>query len=97
MHRESPDGSSSIAMRSLAREGARLAALLLVSAVVVLQLVRDRGAGRSGNTVEAEGDTLSLDLPSMENIRYSWQHDFTAPGKGPYMGLFFVESTYYTI
>ena len=96
MPRESPVGSSSIAMRSLAREGARLAALLLVSAVVVLQLVRDRGAGRS-NTVEAEGDTLSLDLPSMENIRYSWQHDCTAPGKGPYMGLFFVESTYYTI
>ena len=91
MHRESPDGSSSIAMRSLAREGARLAALLLVSAVVVLQLVRDRGAGRS-NTVEAEGDTLSLDLPSMENIRYNWQRDFTAPGKGPYLGLFFVES-----
>ena len=96
MHRESPVGSSSIAMRSLAREGARLAALLLVSAVVVLQLVRDRGAGR-GNSVEGEGGTLSLDLPSMENIRYSWQHDFTAPGKGPYMGLFFVESTYYTI
>ena len=81
-------------MRSLAREGARLAALLLVSAVVVLQLVRDRGAGRGSNTVEGEGDTLSLDLPSMENIRYSWQHDFTAPGKGPYFGLFFIVSTY---
>ena len=63
VHRESPVDSSSIAMRSLAREGARLAALLLVSAVVVLQLVSDRGAG------EVEGDTLSLDLPSMENIR----------------------------
>ena len=48
---------------SLAREGARLAALLLVSAVVVLQLGSDRGAG------EGEGDTRSLDLPSMENIR----------------------------
>ena len=85
--------TAAVAMRSLAREGARLAALLLVSAVVVLQLVRDRGAGR-GNTVEAEGGTLSLDLPSMENIRYSWQHDFTAPGKGPYFGLFFIVSTY---
>ena len=64
VHRESPVYSSSIAMRwSLAREGARLAALLLVSAVVVLQLVSDREAE------EVEGDTLSLDLPSMENIR----------------------------
>ena len=53
---------------SLAREGARLAALLLVSAVVVLQLVSDRGPGLS-NTLEVEEDTLSLDLPSMENIR----------------------------
>ena len=69
VHRESPVNSSSTAMRwSLAREGARLAALLLVSAVVVLQLVSDRGAGLS-NTLEVEGDTLSLDLPSMENIR----------------------------
>ena len=68
MHSESPVYSSSIAMRSLAREGARLAALLLVSAVVVLQLVSDRGAGLS-NTLEVEEDTLSLDLPSMENIR----------------------------
>ena len=68
VHRESPVDSSSIAMRSLAREGARLAALLLVSAVVVLQLVSDRGPGHS-NTLEGEGDTLSLDLPSMENIR----------------------------
>ena len=66
---ESPVDSSSIAMRwSLAREGARLAALILVSAVVVLQLVSDRGAGHS-NTLEVEEDTLSLDLPSMENIR----------------------------
>ena len=55
-------------MRSLAREGARLAALLLVSAVVVLQLLSDRGPGHT-NTLEVEGDTLSLDLPSMENIR----------------------------
>ena len=69
VHRESPVYSSSIAMRwSLAREGARLAALLLVSAVVVLQLVSDRGPGLS-NTLEVEEDTLSLDLPSMENIR----------------------------
>ena len=70
VHRESPVDSSSTAMRSLAREGARLAALLLVSAVVVLQLVSDRGPGLSNTLeVEEEGDTLSLDLPSMENIR----------------------------
>ena len=87
-------------MRSLAREGARLAALLLVSAVVVLQLVRDRGAGRGGNTVEGEGDTLSLDLPSMENIRYTAGNAISLrPEKAPTwaFSLLKVGSTYYTI